>query len=462
MLSDLAIYLTLLCANVALLGLLILWRGLISFEGIGSALVLLAITSDAVGLLGSLVLAPSSATTAELASRVYPTAVHAVGFLAMAAGLYVADPRPTSVVRELTNEGRARLLIAASFLVVLGIAMQTLSLYSAGMTSIGQYFGNLYQYTVNQGQLGGFVSKGTPILLLGFGFLIVAQGDRLLRQGLLLGTLVVASFSLSNSRADLIATLLMLFFVVGALKRSLLTRVVSQRWILPLVLVSVVFLVLVDAGVKSQVRYLSSRDAVQEIDLSVSSLLNWGRDRFTDRFSQRGLYDGYSNLVDRLEKGEAPMFGGRVISYTMTAWVPYLVYKNKPQHPFRDTGHLVYDDRHSSLEDVSASMLVGSAYADFGVASVGGYLFLYGWVLGVIRRVAVRRSGSILWLVWYIHFTLIDGATNMIHGGVVNLPDSLALATGSIGLLCLFLVARSLARRLSVELGRILSPASST
>ncbi len=115
---------------------------------------------------------------------------------------------------------------------------------------------------------------------------------------------------------------------------------------------------------------------------------------FGTRFGRAGVYAGYANLVDRQLEDHAFFMQGRVLAYSLTAWVPHVVYPDKPVHPFRDIGYLIRDNFSSRFDTVYAPTLVGFAFADFGLASVVTYLFFGGLVLGCSARFAGEGDGA--------------------------------------------------------------------
>jgi len=427
---EVLVYLLLFILNIIIMVTVIRWRGF-SFEGLGLTLLLLIIVSDLIGLTIELVTSPvTRGAMQEFTDRLYPTLVHILAMIVLALGLWIADPKPRRVSRELSAVERSQLSTFATVLAVLGVAMKLLALYSGGVTSLSQYFSELGQYRTAQGKFGGFLDQGTQIAVLALAILANTVDRKSFRQWFLVGTMVALSFVLSFSKSDLIGTLVMFFFATGVLNPQRFKDFTRYRWRMILLTPLVMGLLLLNSGIKAQLR--GSTEGA--LDLSRQALSSWSAGVFVDRFGQGGLFDGFVNLVNRLEEGEAQFFNGRVAQYAVTAWIPYVIYRDKPPHPFKAVGYLMYDDRHTIETEVSASTLVGSAFADFGLVGVVAYLLLYGLALGAIRKWTVRRGAGIYGLIWYLHFTVVDGATNMVHGGIVNFFDALALASGAMAL----------------------------
>jgi len=210
-------------------------------------------------------------------------------------------------------------------------------------------------------------------------------------------------------------------------------RDMLKKWINPFIILPLSILIILSAGINSQIRANESQSGI-----SFSKMWNWGVDRFLDRFGREGLYDGYTLFVNRLEKDQTRFRNGDVIRYTMTSWVPYVLYKDKPKHPFRAIGDLVYKDSRVIEEEVCAVTLIGTAFFDYGVFSVLIYIFVYGLLIGLVRKFTTGHGNNIFLIVWYLHFMMIDGCTNIIHGGITNIFGTLALATAVVVISVIF------------------------
>ena len=420
--NEIFLYLPFFLLNILIIIFIIRWRGFISFEGLGVSMLAVVIASDYLGLIIVYFFAEEM-TKEILLLRIYPSIVHAVGLLALGAGLFIFDPKPVSISRQLSPKERKDVINIAGFFIILGFTMKFISLYAEGITSITSFYQNMYGYVVSQRKFGGFLDEGFTIMLLGLG-LIAANQKTVKRQSLLLIIMMALTFYLSISRGGVVGTIITFFLLLWIFNRKSL-----KFWLNPLFIAIFVVLIILTAGLKSQIRA-----GPNVVDMSFSGMFHWGLDRFADRFSDIGLYDGYSNYINRVSMDEYRLHKGEVLKYTLTSWVPYVIYKDKPQHPFRAIGDIVYRDYRVSIEDVSAVMLVGTAFADYGVISVILYLFFYGVLLGFLRKITTGNKVYIFLFIWYLHFVFIDGCSNFIHGGIVNIFGTIALATGVIGL----------------------------
>jgi hypothetical protein len=70
------------------------------------------------------------------------------------------------------------------------------------------------------------------------------------------------------------------------------------------------------------------------------------------------------------------------------------------------------------------------------------YLFFGAFALGWLRRLLSTETTPILAVVGYLHFTLVEGATNLIHNGFLSSLASAMLAVAAIGLTTVYVVAR--------------------
>lgn len=440
--TEIFLYFPFFLLNILLIVFIIKWRGFISFEGLGVAILAVVIVSDYAGLIINYFVAQDM--TAEiLISRIYPSIIHAIGLIALAVGLFISNPKPVFIPRSLNPMEKKSIIRIAKFLVILGFSMKFISLYAEGINSIKSFFQNMYGYTIAQRKFGGFLDTGLDIMILGLG-IIAANQRTIKRQALYLIFIMGLTFALSTSRGGVVGPVMLFFLLLWIFNKKML-----KKWFNPFFLGSLVLIIILTAGVKSQIR------ATTQANTSFSEMWRWGVDRFKSRFASEGLYDGYSNYINRISQNKSRLNNGGVLKYTLTSWVPYVMYKNKPQHPFRAIGDLVYRDFYVSINDVSAVMLVGTAFADYGLWSVIFYLLFYGAILGFLRKITTAKNANILLFVWYLHITFIDGFSNFIHGGIVNIFGTIALATGVITLCFIYLqtlfIMRSAAKSVKKE-----------
>jgi hypothetical protein len=143
------------------------------------------------------------------------------------------------------------------------------------------------------------------------------------------------------------------------------------------------------------------------------------------RFSDNGDYRGFCQFVSLVGDYRARFDDFRVGRYAITAWIPRLIYRDRPDHPFRRIGALTYAGfaDHSDTE-AEAPGWVGASMADAGYFSLVVYTLLAGLLLGAFRQIAA--TGHVRIHYTYILFTLLGGFS--FEAGVVSLSDSIALA----------------------------------
>lgn len=422
--------------NLALLVGAARWRGVTSYEGLGMALLALVVGTDYAGVCLSLAVTGGSAEARALVDlRIFPGLIHLLGLACFGLGLLVVSPNPPKVRRVLTAEEARMLRYAGGFLLCLGVGMKVIALGSEGITSLSDYFANVYTYNVEQRKLGDFWDWGTEIAMFGCTLLVVGHEGHRVRQMLYAALLATLAFLLTSSRAGIAGAILMLAVMLLAFNPR-----TARSWLRPRFLGTLLVLLVASSGVKSQLRYYPG--ASTSVHTDWPRLVGEALSTFGTRFGKTGVYSGYANLVDRQMGDHSLFMHGRVIAYTLTAWVPHVIYPDKPVHPFRDIGYLVRDNFSSRFDTVYAPTLVGYAFADFGIASVVSYLFFGGLVLGLIRRFAAGATAPILLVMAYLHLTLIEGASNLIHNGFLAFLASCLFTTVSAGAAATFVMVR--------------------
>ncbi len=93
----------------------------------------------------------------------------------------------------LTEDEARTLRYAGGFLLVLGVGMKLVALGSEGITSLGDYFANVYTYNVSQRKLGEFWDWGTQIAMFGCTLLVAGYEGRRVWQLVYAGVLMARS-----------------------------------------------------------------------------------------------------------------------------------------------------------------------------------------------------------------------------------------------------------------------------
>jgi len=95
---------------------------------------------------------------------------------------------------------------------------------------------------------------------------------------------------------------------------------------------------------------LEDADSVRIGPRFASDFLMTSNDVLKARFSDSGDYRGFCQFVSLVVDYRARFDDFRVGRYTITAWIPRVVYRDRPDHPFRRIGALTYADFASHVD----------------------------------------------------------------------------------------------------------------
>lgn len=409
--------------NLGLLIFILRWRGLYSFEGLGAAYLIMTITTDWLGkVFQGLQAADIIYMDTSFYPAIVPTIVHIIGISSLLLGLYISDPKPEKVNRAVDEATQKMLVKLGIAFAVLGILMKIVALYSAGITSITAYFLSMSIYVTAERNIGGFLDLGTGIASFGLTLVAIFQ-KTIFRQLVLFLVSLGFLFLLSYSRGGVIGGVISFCFMLWALNRSSFKKWSNWKIVLPIIFF-LIPVVLITSGIKSKLR-----TGHLETETDSSDYFKIGLDRFYSRFGgEEGLYDGYINFVNNINAQPGRFLQGGYLGYALTSWTPKFLYADKPIHPSRAIGDLVYHDRVPSMQDVSALMMVGTSYFDFGIYSTVGYLFIVGLLNGAIRRFVLNRKqlSAVLFL-WYLYYANFGG--DFIHAGIAPVVENIVLTS---------------------------------
>jgi len=407
--------------NIGLLCFLVRKRGWLSAEGLCAIYLFLAVASDNVEILIRMSFWPDTLQLGpeEINMRIYPTIVHGLGIAALLLGLTLADPRPRSISRTLGPSDNRLLVRIAIALVAIGGLMFGVALLRGDPTGFTTVEG--FKDVVEQS--GAFLYRGADVALLGLALLFATlHGIPKILCGLAAAVLpVVALFNKGGFEKGLI----WMAVVYSAYQTKQFERVLRSSLSWTVMLPTAALIILLVIGVK--IHYRTSGNDIQS-----SGAFEAGLNSVRGRYSADGLYRGYSQMTTYMRNGWIAPFDGQMLSYALTCWIPGFIYPDKPSHPTRNTGYMVYADHHSYKSDASAFTLVGIAYADFGIPSVVCYLLAGGFVLGWIRKAANRPGGSLYRHVGYL-FLCLFGACSA-ESGLLVLIYVVLLCAGVMGL----------------------------
>ncbi|MGH9730781.1 MAG: hypothetical protein ACRD4A_03710, partial [Candidatus Acidiferrales bacterium] len=174
---------------------------------------------------------------------------------------------------------------------------------------------------------------------------------------------------------------------------------------------------------------------------TISNLVQMATATAATRWGDNSLYRGYCQFADTLPDNRYLFEGSKVGMYALTSWVPRFVFPNKPDHPFRGLGFMMYSDFHSFPMETPAPTLVGSMMADNGIVSLVEYLFAAGLFLGWFRRGATSGRASLYGHVGYVFFVLFGGFSA--DEGILGLVYTLLLGYGVVAAAYLLISARN-------------------
>lgn len=396
---------------IVVMYLLISRYGLASYEGVGTALY-------SITLIPPMLFALISHESELISLYMYSNLIHTIGFISLLFGLVMVDivvgnGRLALKQSRRIPHGADKLNQFSTIAILLGISLAISGYISAGFDFSDLVFANKSSYVLEKGFLGGWLDKGLVLVDVGLVIKICLSRSQIWKI-LFIVLMIGAHYALSMSRGGLLSVLLILLIA------SLYYSIPLKR------LYGTILVVIVSSAALGGLATLARWDQSQSnTTLDISLVGNTFKERVADRFGAEGLADGYANIISRLEAGEHSWADGQVLSYSVISNVPAFIYSDKPMHPMRATGTLVYRDRPApNYEDVSAFGLVGSAYYDFGLVSLCAYLWLLGVLLSICRTLFLKfdHTGFI-----YFTFIFMDGATNFIHGGITTVIGGLIL-----------------------------------
>jgi len=401
-------FLILWTVNVAVIALIIRWRGVFSAEGYALSFLGLAVAVDGIQLVFIYLTAPETLPIdREFTLRVYPTIVHVVGLLAFAIGLGLADPRPAPVARKIADHERAVLARMAICVVGMGVVLHTVAVLISGATLSSGYLTEVDTLRWKPNIYGGFWYRGAGVMMLGLAVLVALPGaGRLTMLTLLVVQLAIATM-LVGGKGSLVSAIVFVVFIVGVYNRDLFFRLMR-----PSLLAVLIPLGFLGVGFKSIVvtRGLADIPTVGSLgEVYESSVAAVGA-----RYSYEGLYRRYASMIEYLSLREPNYFAGfQVGLYTLTSWVPRFLYPDKPDHPYRGIDFMMNPEGITYFpEGNDAPTLVGWAFSDGGLGTAVIYLLIGGAVIGTMRRVATVGRHVLCRHLGYVYFTLQGGVSS--------------------------------------------------
>jgi len=388
----------------------------------------LAVVSDNAELLIHYAFAPELLPLGygEFSLRLMPTVVHIMALLVLMAGLFVANPRRAKVPRDLDEGAYARLEAIGFAVFAIGVVMFGVGLAVGGA---GEFYAILQDYRNRPMPYGGFWYRGSDIAVFGMAMVFAARArPHKLPKGPLIVMLLIAFF-ISSNKGGFEKALLWAALVIYVYNRAAFRSLISVRRVLAAGL-------LMYAGLGLKIILLGGTlDTTSEVRVGsrfASNLLMTSNDVFKARFSDNGDYRCFCQFVSLVGEYRERFDDFRVGRYAITSWIPRMIYRNRPDHPFRLIGALTYADFGDHAEtEAEAPGWVGASMADAGYFSLIVYTLLAGWILGAFRQIASVK-GHIRVHHAYMLFILLGGLS--FEAGVVSLGDTIVLALSVIGL----------------------------
>jgi hypothetical protein len=419
------------CLSSANIGLILynikLW-GIASAEGVMLAYYGLAVITDNSELLIHYVFAPERLPLGygEFSLRLMPTVAHIGGLLILMCGLFLGNPNRAKVGRDLDEAGHTRLRRIGLAVFVLGSIMFAFGLAAGGS---GAFYAILQDYRNRPMPYGGFWYRGSDIAVFGMAMVFAAEArPGKLPKGPLAAMLLIAFF-VSSNKGGFEKALLWATLVIYVYNRDAFRSLINVRRVLIAGVIMYAGL-----GLKTIVLggTLYDADSVRIGSRFTTNLLMTSNEVFKARFSDNGDYRSFCQFISLVGDYHDRFDDFRVGRYAVTAWIPGIIYRNRPDHPFRRIGALTYSDFADHAEtEAEAPGWVGASMADAGYFSLMVYTLIAGLVLGAFRQIACSADHITIHHA-YVLFVLLGGLS--FEAGVVSVFDSVALASTVIGL----------------------------
>src|SRR6185437_7273167 len=432
-------FLTLSLLNLGLMAFIIRRWGIASAEGFCMAYLGMAVLTDNIELIFHYVFSPSTLPLGyrELDFRIHPTAVHLVGLLVLIAALCAANFKPRPVTRVLDSPGLLRLRGIGIAITIVGLVLAGIALYLVGALGATNFYSSLNAFRSEALPFGGFWYRGADIAVFGMALTLPSLGRNRGRFFAVLAAMMFVSFFLRTNKGGLEEPILWAGMVLLVYNRPFLKSLLNFRMVAAAL--AIAFL-----GMGAKTWFLPKVLHRAGEPATISNLVQMSTATAATRWGDDSLYRGYCQFVNTLHDNRYLFEGSKVGVYALTSWVPRFVYRDKPDHPFRGLGFMMYSDFHSFPMETPAPTLVGSMMADNGIISLVEYLFVAGLFLGWFRRATTSGSSSIYWHVGYVFFVLFGGFSA--DEGILGLIYTLLLGYGVVAAAYLLISIRNMAR----------------
>ncbi|MGH9729330.1 MAG: hypothetical protein ACRD4V_12170 [Candidatus Acidiferrales bacterium] len=416
-------FLTLAVLNLGLMAFIIRRWGIASAEGFCMAYLGMAVLTDNVELIFHCVFSPGALPLGygEMDFRIYPTALHVFGLLVLIAALCVVNFAPRPVARKLDSPDLRNLREIGIAITLVGLMLAGIALYLVGALNATNFYSNLNAFRSETLPFGGFWYRGADIAVFGMALTLPSLRRDAGRFFAVLAAMMFVAFFLRTNKGGLEEPILWAGIVLLVYNHAFLKSLLNFRTVA--LALAIAFL-----GMGAKTWFLPRVLHRPGEHASVSNLVQMATATAATRWGDDSLYRGYCQFVNALPDNRYLFEGSKVGVYALTSWVPRFIYRDKPNHPFRGLGFMMYSDFHSYPMETPAPTLVGSMMADNGIVSLVEYLFAAGLFLGWFRRAAANQGGSLYWHVGYVFFVLFGGFSA--DEGILGLVYTLLLGYG--------------------------------
>lgn len=432
-------FLTLSLLNLGLMAFIIRRWGIASAEGFCMAYLGMAVLTDNVELIFHYVFSPNALPLGyrELDFRIYPTAIHVFALFVFIAALCVVNFKPTPIARALDSVGLLHLREIGVGITIVGLVLAGIALYLVGALSPTNFYSSLNAFRSQALPFGGFWYRGADIAVFGMALTLPSFARNRGRFFAVLTAMMFVSFFLRTNKGGLEEPILWAGIVLLVYNRTLFKSLLNFRMVA--LALAIAFL-----GMGAKTWFLPKVLHRPGEPATISNLVQMATATAATRWGDDSLYRGYCQFVNTLPDNRYLFEGSKVGVYALTSWVPRFIYRDKPDHPFRGLGFMMYSDFHTFPMETPAPTLVGSMMADNGIVSLVEYLFAAGLFLGWFRRAAASGSASLYWHVGYVFFVLFGGFSA--DEGILGLIYTLLLGYGVVAAAYLLISIRSITR----------------
>src|ERR1700730_6105618 len=417
---DILEFVVLSFCNLGLIFWIVKRQSMASVEGYCAAFLGMAVLADNGQLLFDYLFQPGRMVLGadEFNLRAYPTVVHIVALIVLMAGLYLGNPRPELISRNLSRVELDFVAHTGLMLVLLGLILAGATVYLTHAFSSANFFRRLDTFLGGDpGKTGGFYYRGADIAVFGMALILPGLRKKNLFLFVLLSMMTV-SFFLRANKGGFELPILWAALGMYTYNPHRFRSLVKPRIVLACLAVALI-------GVGIKVELMVKEDRASTLETMTESIVG----PMQARWGEQGLYRGYCQFVILLPRYHYLYEGYREGMYALTeAWVPRALNPSKRAQPSEGLGFMIHADAHVYQEETPSIELVGSVYADNGFYSLTAYLLIVGFLLGTLRRYSAGRRSALQWHISYLCFALFQGLSA--ESGITGIVYTFLLTFG--------------------------------